>query len=79
MGLGGYLASITDRDHYDAEERREHEEVIEKPEAEKQECYAILEKYGMTRDVTGPMIEKLALNKDMWVQVRFNPRVRFLG
>src|SRR5581483_7778074 len=36
MGLGGYLAGKTEVDHYDAELRREYEEVERVPEREKE-------------------------------------------
>src|SRR5579863_3438559 len=36
MGLGGYLAARTDRDHYKAEEEREYRETQEKTEIEKE-------------------------------------------
>ena len=45
MGLGAYLAAVTDRDHYFSEEKRERAEVCEKPEAEQEECRETLETY----------------------------------
>src|SRR3569832_1476424 len=35
MGLGGYLAARGDAEHYAAEQKREHEEIVEKPHAER--------------------------------------------
>ena len=40
MGFGGYLAALTDRDNYEAEEKREKREVENVPEAEKREIYS---------------------------------------
>src|SRR5208337_609903 len=37
MGLGGYLAARTDRDHYQSEREREIRETVEVPEREAQE------------------------------------------
>jgi len=37
MGLGGYLAARSDAEHYESEQRREWQEVREKPELEAQE------------------------------------------
>src|ERR1700687_5682155 len=34
MGLGGYLAARTDRDHYESERAREISETVELPEKE---------------------------------------------
>lgn len=69
MGLGAYLAAVTDRDHYLSEERREHEEVVSKPEDEKMEIFEIMESYGIGREATTPLVEALAKNPDEWVRV----------
>ena len=37
MGLGGYLASKSESDHYDSEERRERAEILEMPDEEREE------------------------------------------
>ena len=37
MGLGGYLAGQTEQEHYEAELKREYEEVERVPEREKEE------------------------------------------
>src|SRR5512135_2502352 len=37
MGLGGYLAARTDREHYESERNREYREIREMPAAERQE------------------------------------------
>lgn len=37
MGLGGYLAARTDRDHYESEKQRETRETLAMPETERQE------------------------------------------
>ena len=70
MGLGAYLAAVTERDHYLCEEQRERGEVQDKPEEEKEECYVILEKYGVPRATLVPVVDVLASNTERWVQVR---------
>src|SRR5712692_10247510 len=37
MGLGGYLAARSDADHYASERVREEREVVDKPDAEREE------------------------------------------
>src|SRR5512142_1901548 len=37
MGLGGYLAARTDRDHFLSEQEREYRETVELPEEEREE------------------------------------------
>ncbi|KUJ13527.1 DUF125-domain-containing protein [Mollisia scopiformis] len=68
MGLGGYLASVTEGDHYDAEEKREYEEVETLPGAEKEEIYKIMRVYGLEDEVIKPMVDAFELNKEMWVK-----------
>lgn len=71
MGLGAYLAAVTERDHYIAEEKREREEVTTKPEAEKEEIYEILMAYGIGHDAVTPLVTALEANVEEWVRVRF--------
>ena len=71
MGLGAYLAAVTDRDHYFSEEKRERDEVVNKPEDEKGEIREILEKYGIGREASGMVIRDLETDPDRWVQVSF--------
>lgn len=69
MGVGAFLASITDRKHYQVEEERERREVREEPAAEEAEIHEILEKYGVGRNASQAVVEDLKANEDMWVQV----------
>jgi VIT1/CCC1 family predicted Fe2+/Mn2+ transporter len=69
MGLGAYLAAVTERDHYISEEKRERDEVNTKPEDEKEEIYEIMDGYGISRDVTRLMVQELEGNCDNWVRV----------
>src|SRR5689334_4273675 len=50
MGLGGYLAAKSDAEHYASEQRREQQEVIDKPREEMQEVADILRTYGMDEE-----------------------------
>ena len=70
MGLGAYLAAVTDRDHYKSEEAREREEVITKPAAEKEECLEILDSYGISREASQSVIECLTQDTEQWIRVR---------
>jgi vacuolar iron transporter family protein len=69
MGLGGYLATITENKHYEAEEARERREVVEKPEAEEEEIYEIFDKYGLRREEVFAVVEGLKKNPAMWIRV----------
>lgn len=69
MGLGAYLAAVTDRDLYDSEEQRERDEVINKPEAEKDEIYEIFEEYDIGREDAAKVVEALERHPESWVKV----------
>src|SRR5579885_398333 len=47
MGLGGFLAARTDRQHYQSEYRRELRETEEMPDEERQEVAAIFREQGL--------------------------------
>ena len=67
MGLGGYLAGKTERDHYFSELQREYDEVEHVPEREKAEINDILMQYGITAKTSEKVTEELSQNKDKWV------------
>src|SRR5947199_10420855 len=46
MGLGGYLAARSDAEHYASERRREDQEIIERPDDEKEEVKEVFLTYG---------------------------------
>jgi len=68
MGLGAYLAAVTEKKHYEVEELRERAEVKEKPKAEEDEIYEIFEQYGIARSASKGVVEGLKKDEDMWVQ-----------
>lgn len=69
MGLGAYLAAVTDLDHYKSEEEREREEVTLKPAAEKQEIHDILARYGISREVSQGVLNCLTQDREQWIRV----------
>jgi vacuolar iron transporter family protein len=69
MGLGAYLAAVTERDRYLNEEKREREEVATKPEAERQEIYDIFAQYGISKNASKVVVDDLVKNEDNWVRV----------
>lgn len=72
MGLGAWLATMTERKHYQVEEARERREIREMPEAEEEEIYEIFDTYGIAREVVTPLVQHLKGNEDMWVKVSQN-------
>lgn len=70
MGLGAWLAAITEAQHYHAEEARERREVVEDPEAEQEEIYEILGEYKISRAAAKPLVDELCRHPESWVKVR---------
>lgn len=68
MGLGGYLASKSETDHYDSEETREYREIREIPEMEVEETKQILMQFGLSSEATEPLIKSLAERPEDWVK-----------
>jgi VIT1/CCC1 family predicted Fe2+/Mn2+ transporter len=68
MGLGGYLASRSDSEHYASERLREEQEVVDKPEAERQEVFAVFRDYGLTNDQVKPIVDALEARPQAWIE-----------
>ena len=67
MGLGGYLASRGDSEHYASERRREEMEIVERTRDEEEEIYEIFEEYGVTRPESDSVLQALKRNPKAWV------------
>lgn len=67
MGLGGYLAGQTEVEHYDAELKREYEEVELMPEREKEEVKEVFADYGLDENAQNLIVEALSKDKKKWV------------
>ncbi|HZE26201.1 MAG TPA: VIT1/CCC1 transporter family protein [Terriglobales bacterium] len=67
MGLGGYLAARGDAEHYDQEKLREEREIVEIPEAEKEEVKELFEHYGLSTEEATPVVEALSKRPKEWV------------
>ena len=67
MGLGGYLAGKTEKDHYNSELKREYDEVERIPEMEKKEVRDFFENLGLSEDIQVKATEEIAKDKKQWV------------
>ena len=67
MGLGGYLAARTDRDHYLAELDREYRETVELPHKERDEVAEVFRGYGMSETDIAPVVDAIAADQKHWV------------
>lgn len=67
MGLGGYLAARTDREHYESERQREIREAREIPEQEKAEVSHVFEGWGLVPAQIQPIVEAISSDEKRWV------------
>lgn len=67
MGLGGYLATNTEAEHFASEKRREEREVEEIPEIEAQEVVTIFEEFGLSKEHSINVVDSLRQDKKKWV------------
>lgn len=67
MGLGGYLAGRTEIEHYEAEERREYEEIETLHEVEIKETKEIFAAYGLDEEQQEKIARTMAKDPRKWV------------
>jgi VIT1/CCC1 family predicted Fe2+/Mn2+ transporter len=67
MGLGGYLAGRTEIEHYEAEEKREYEEIETLHEVEIRETKEIFAEYGLNEQLQETIAREMAKNPKKWV------------
>ncbi len=67
MGLGGYLAARTDRDHYISERERELRETVELPEKETEEVADVFRGYGISEEDMKPVVAAICSDQNRWV------------
>lgn len=68
MGLGGYLATRTDRDHYENELAREHYEAEHLPETERAEVAEVLSHYGLSDELLKQTVDTICSDRERWVE-----------
>ena len=67
MGLGGYLAARTDRDHYASERAREVRETVELPHREREEVADVFREFGMSEEHIKPVVDAISSDQKRWV------------
>ena len=78
MGLGAYLAALTDRKHYDVELERERRQILNSADQEDQEMYKLFAIYGLGKDVVTPLARQLRGDPEAWVKVCVDCPIRWL-
>ncbi len=66
MGLGGYLAAQSERDHFVSEYRRERREIEEIPDEERREVGEVFRSYGLTGDDIDKVVASLSADPVRW-------------
>jgi len=67
MGLGGYLAARTDREHYEHELRREIDETHNMPDEERAEVARVFEGWGLGPEHVEPIVTAISADQQRWV------------
>jgi VIT1/CCC1 family predicted Fe2+/Mn2+ transporter len=67
MGLGGYLGAKTEKEHYDAEEKREYWEIERLPHVEAKEVGDILRGFGVPEEHVPAVVAGISDNPKKWV------------
>jgi len=67
MGLGGYLAAKSDRDHYYNEREREAQEIIDIPEEERKEVRNVFHAYGLNDEQIAPILTAFEKQPQQWI------------
>jgi vacuolar iron transporter family protein len=76
MGLGAYLAAVTERDHYHSEREREEWEVANVPHDERAELFDILKGYGVSFEAASPLVAELCADPKQWVRFMMDFELR---
>lgn len=67
MGLGGYLASRGDAEHYASEQAREEMEILTRPEDEVAEVLEVFGHYGLKHEESMAIVNSLRERPKDWV------------
>ncbi|HWD99381.1 MAG TPA: VIT1/CCC1 transporter family protein [Bryobacteraceae bacterium] len=67
MGLGGYLAARTDREHYEHELQREADETRNMPDEERAEVARVFEGWGLEPEHVGPIVTAISADEKRWI------------
>ena len=67
MGLGGYMGAKTEKEHYDAEHRRETYEVAELTHVEESETNDILRSFGVPEEHLASVTKGIMRDPKKWV------------
>jgi len=67
MGAVGYTSSLSERDHYLAEQERELDEIDSMPDAERREVRAIYSSKGFSGELLERVVDTITANRERWL------------
>lgn len=68
MGSGAYLATKSEREVFEAEMTREHREIEENPDEEKEELSLFYQLKGLSEEEADQVVSRMAENKDVMLK-----------
>lgn len=68
MGAVGYTSTVSERDYYEAERKREGEEIDQTPEDERREVREIFAARGFTGHLLDEVVDTITGDRDQWLQ-----------
>lgn len=77
MGLGTYLGSKAEKEHYESERQRELYEMEHMPEIERQEIRDIYAAKGFTGKLLEDVVEKITSNPKIWLETMMRDELGF--
>ncbi|MBI2639087.1 VIT1/CCC1 transporter family protein [Candidatus Peregrinibacteria bacterium] len=77
MGLGTYLGSKSEKDHYESELARENWEIDNMPEAEIQEIRDIYSAKGFKGKLLDDVVAKITSDRDVWLKTMMTDELGF--
>lgn len=77
MGLGTYLGSKAEKEHYESERHRELWEMKHMPDAERQEIRDIYAAKGFKGELLEKVVDKITSNPDVWLKTMMMDELGF--
>ena len=68
MGAVGYTSSISERDYYESERRRELAEIEQVPDVERREIHDIYAAKGFSGELLERVVDTITANRGQWLQ-----------
>ena len=76
MGAVGYTSSVSQRDYYEAERRRELAEIEGAPEAEREEIRKIYAAKGFSGRLLERVVETITADRERWLQTMMDEELQ---